>query len=221
MPGGMSIFNSRKLDIKGNNNIVVAVIDDKLFKLGQKEIRKLGKIKIHGNNNRIYIYLPLNQSNINITILSDDNVVSLGKACMFNDTNILMERGNSNYLYIGDNTYISEIHIYISAGAKCYIGKDCLISKGVQVWASDFHALMDNDTKQVINIPKDVLTIGNHCWIGANAIFTKRAKIPNNTVVANSAVVSKDFKETNAVIAGNPAKIVKHNIDWDKKIETY
>ena len=214
-------FNSRKLDVKGKNNIVAAVINDKLFKLGQKEIRKLGKIKIHGNNNRIYISLPLNQSNINITILSDDNVVNLGKNCMFNDTNILMERGNSNYLSIGDNTYISEIHIYISAGAKCYIGKDCLISRDVQVWASDFHALMDNDTKRVINIPKDILTVGDHCWIGANAIFTKRAKIPNNTVVANAAVISKDFRETNTVIAGNPAKIVKHNIDWDKKMEIY
>ncbi len=217
----MSIFGFNKFDIKGKNNIVVAVEDDKLFKLGRQEIGKLGKIKIHGNNNTIYVGLPLNPAHINITILSDNNVVKLGKNCIVNDTNILMERGNGNYLCIGDNTYIQEIHIYISAGAKCDIGKDCLISSNIQIWASDFHALIDKKTKQVINIPQDSVVIGDHCWIGANAILTKRAKIPNNSVVANSAVVSKAFYETNTVFAGNPAKIVKRNIDWDKKIEIY
>ena len=217
----MSIFGFNKFDIKGKNNIVVAVEDDKLFKLGRQEIRKLGKIKIHGNNNTIYVGLPLNPAHINITILSDNNVVKFGKNCMVNDTYILMERGNGNYLCIGDNTYIQEIHIYISAGAKCDIGKDCLISRNIQIWASDFHALIDKKTKQVINIPHDSVAIGDHCWIGANAILTKRAKIPNNSVVANSAVVSKAFYETNTVFAGNPAKIVKRNIDWDKKIEIY
>ena len=51
----MSIFGFNKFDINGKNNIIAAVVDDKLFKLGRQEIRKLGKIKIHGNNNRIYV----------------------------------------------------------------------------------------------------------------------------------------------------------------------
>lgn len=213
----MLCFN--RLNIKGKNNIVVAVKAGKLLKLGRKDVKKFGKIRICGNNNRIYIYDPINPSNVKITILSDNNVINIGQNCNLNDTNILMERGNDNQLHIGDNTYISKIHFYISAGAKCSIGQDCLISQDVQVWASDFHALLNNDTKEVINKPKDILTIGNHCWIGANVVFTKHAKVADNTVVANAAVVSKVFTETNTVIAGNPAMVVKRNIDWDKKME--
>ena len=46
-------------------------------------------------------------------------------------------------------------------------------------------------------------------------MITKDVIIPNNCVVGMGAVVTrKNFLE-NSVIAGNPAKIVKTNINWD------
>jgi len=36
------------------------------------------------------------------------------------------------------------------------------------------------------------------------------------------SVVTKPFEESNIILAGNPAKIVKRNINWDRRlIDTY
>jgi len=58
------------------------------------------------------------------------------------------------------------------------------------------------------------VTIGNHVWVGAHASILKGSVIPNNCVIATRSVITKVFNESHAVIAGIPAKIVKHNIDW-------
>ena len=46
-------------------------------------------------------------------------------------------------------------------------------------------------------------------------INLRYAKIPDNSIVAHSAIVTKPFEERNVVIAGNPAKIVKRGINWN------
>jgi len=51
--------------------------------------------------------------------------------------------------------------------------------------------------------------IGNDCFIGMNSIILKGTKIGNNLIVGAGSVVHKSFPD-NVIIAGNPAKIVKH-----------
>lgn len=58
--------------------------------------------------------------------------------------------------------------------------------------------------------------IGKDCKIGKNT------KISSNSIVAWNSVVNKKFDESNVVIAGNPATIVKRNINWDARdIQNY
>lgn len=54
--------------------------------------------------------------------------------------------------------------------------------------------------------------IGENCWIGSNVRICKGVTIGDNAVVAACSVVTKDVP-ANAVVAGNPAKIVKTNIE--------
>lgn len=56
------------------------------------------------------------------------------------------------------------------------------------------------------------IIIGENCWIGENARICKGVTIGDNAVVAANSVVTKDVP-ANAVAAGNPAKIVKTDID--------
>ncbi|WP_299991278.1 DapH/DapD/GlmU-related protein [uncultured Bacteroides sp.] len=51
-------------------------------------------------------------------------------------------------------------------------------------------------------------TIGNHCYIGTGAIIMEPVTIGNNVIIAAGAVVTKDIPD-NAVVAGNPAKVIK------------
>ena len=65
----------------------------------------------------------------------------------------------------------------------------------------------------------NTIHIGKHCWIGYGVTLLKNVTIPDNSIVGmNSFVINKQFDEPNVIIAGSPAKVIKHNIDWDRDI---
>lgn len=56
------------------------------------------------------------------------------------------------------------------------------------------------------------IKIGENCWIGSNVRICKGVTIGDNSVVAACSVVTKDVP-ANCIVAGNPAKVVKTDID--------
>lgn len=52
------------------------------------------------------------------------------------------------------------------------------------------------------------ITIGNHVWIGGNALIMPGVTIGNDVVVAAGAVVTKDVPD-GTMVAGNPAKVIR------------
>ena len=54
--------------------------------------------------------------------------------------------------------------------------------------------------------------IGTHCFIGCGAIIMPNIRLANHVVVAAGAVVTKDVP-ANCIVAGNPAKIIKTDIE--------
>ena len=69
---------------------------------------------------------------------------------------------------------------------------------------SDARAGIHSDHKPVI--------IGKNCWIGTNVRIQKGVTIGDNSIIAACSVVTKDVP-ANCIAAGNPAKIVKTDID--------
>ena len=57
--------------------------------------------------------------------------------------------------------------------------------------------------------------IGECCFIGAKSIILPGITIGNNSIIAAGAVVTKDVPP-NTIVAGNPAKIIKRNIQVGK-----
>ena len=56
------------------------------------------------------------------------------------------------------------------------------------------------------------IVIGKNCWIGTNVRICKGVKIGDNSVIGACSVVTKDVP-ANCIAVGNPARIVKTNID--------
>lgn len=54
-----------------------------------------------------------------------------------------------------------------------------------------------------------VATIGNNVSVGANVNVMGHVKIGNNVVIGAGSVVVKDIPD-NCIVAGNPARIIKH-----------
>ena len=69
---------------------------------------------------------------------------------------------------------------------------------------SDARSWGHSDHKPVI--------IGRNCWIGSDVRIQKGVTIGDNSIVAACSVVTKDVP-ANCIAAGNPARIVKTDID--------
>ena len=52
-----------------------------------------------------------------------------------------------------------------------------------------------------------------------NAVICKNTKIPNGCIIGVGSVVTKSIKEENSVLAGNPAKIVRKDIEWERQVK--
>ena len=78
----------------------------------------------------------------------------------------------------------------------------------------DGHAVQDITTGRYANLDFHELTIGDYVWCGRGAFITKNAQIPSHSIIGARAVVTKAFSEPHTAIAGNPAKIIKHGLNW-------
>lgn len=93
------------------------------------------------------------------------------------------------------------------------MGKDVLISWDTLLMDTDFHYVSKvGEIDDTVN-EKEII-IGNHVWIGCRATVLKGAALSDNCVVAAGSVVTKSFKETSALIAGNPAAIKRQGVEW-------
>ena len=92
-----------------------------------------------------------------------------------------------------------------------------MFSNSIRIWTTDGHSIIDSDSKKILNDTNGYVTIGDHCWVGEAVRITKNARIGNNCIIGGGAVACKDYKEDNCIIAGNPGKIVKRGISWDRK----
>jgi acetyltransferase-like isoleucine patch superfamily enzyme len=96
-------------------------------------------------------------------------------------------------------------------GGNTTIGEGILISRGVKIFDSDFHKVLDEDGNQT-NSTKP-MRIGDHVWIGLGAIILRGSQIGDGAVIsAGSVVMGKIKAGTNAI--GNPARSYS-NIQWE------
>lgn len=122
---------------------------------------------------------------------------------------------NSSKIAIGNNNKMcGKVHMGIVEGTSLTIGNDCLFSSEIYITSTDSHSIIDLNTNSRINPSKNV-TIGDHVWVGHRATIGKGVVVKSNIVVGGSTYVTKSIPETNVVVAGIPAKIVRRNIDWD------
>lgn len=104
------------------------------------------------------------------------------------------------------------------------IGKDTAIAQNVHITDNNTHPINPLDRRFMRHTPHGSdfrqpwhsssapVVIGENVWIGSNARICKGVSIGDNAIIAANSVVTKNVP-ANAVAAGNPAKIVKENID--------
>lgn len=193
--------------ISGKNNIINGNITIK------------HNIKIIGDNNTINLGSMNSDSNLDIRIYGQYNVINLGKLKEFYGKIIIGDKNNyveGCYISIGDDTSSNGIEIrLLEDKSKVAIGKDCMFSDDIRLYCTDFHCIVDNLGK-LLNPAKSII-IGDHVWLAHHVSILKNTKIADNSIIGLGSVVTKSFTQSNVIIAGSPAKIVKTNVNWNRK----
>ena len=94
---------------------------------------------------------------------------------------------------------------YFQALAQISIGRDVWIAQNVGIITANhdiYNPEKHSESKPVF--------IGDFCWIGMNSVILPNVSLGDHTIVGAGSVVTKSFPEGNVVIAGNPAKVIKH-----------
>lgn len=178
------LYLHEKVSIKGVNNI---------------EAR--GRIRIGVDYVGFLHKTDVTYLNINGKLKIDGNY-SIGRGCRFDiGQNAEVKIGNGGY--INANTNLIIMH-------KLTIGENCVISWNCQFLDEDFHSIEYAGKKA----SRNEIILGNNVWVGCGVYIYKGTVIADGCVVASNSVVRGEFNIKNAIIGGNPARVIKENIDW-------
>ncbi len=119
---------------------------------------------------------------------------------------------NKNLIKVGNGTYIGGAYLHALDSTSIEIGKGCLLSTEIDMRSGE-HPIYNLKDRRQYNYAKDI-KIGNHVWIGKRVQCLKGVEIADNSVIGAGSLVTKRFLETNIIVAGNPAKIIKTSINW-------
>ena len=111
---------------------------------------------------------------------------------------------------IGDGAYIGHF-LRLTAVNEVVIGDEAMIAD--RVYISDTNHIYDDVTvpikRQGLRDGRRV-EIGAGAWICIGAVIVGNVRIGRNAVVGANAVVTRDVPD-HTVVAGNPARIVRHH----------
>ncbi len=173
------------------------------------------KVKKSGRNNMVSIEEGSVCYNCTFVFRGNNNLVSVGENVYARNTEFWIEDDGNQIVIDKNSSLCGEIHLSCIEGTSIYIGEDCLFSSDIVIRTGDSHSILSLEGSRINR--SENITISNRVWIGHRVLIGKGVKLPEDTIVATGAIVTKSFKEANTVLAGIPAKVVKNHVKWEKQ----
>ncbi len=202
------IFNKIKIQkhlIRIKRKAKAKFYEGSLFKLdpSAKIILKNGNLKF-GNDR-----LAKTDSCSRLVMEKDAKLVTEGNFTFTYGADILIKENST--LVLGEGW--ANFGCQIRCGNKIVIGNGVTFGRNVLILDSDFHCIKD-ENGEVIN-PAEPVYIGDNVWLGHNVTVLKGVTIGEGAVCAAQSVVTRDVPP-HSIVAGNPAKVIKENITWER-----
>ena len=91
----------------------------------------------------------------------------------------------------------------LEIGADCIIAWDCFITD------SDWHK-MDGSVRT------EPVIIGDNVWISHGVSILKGSSIGSGSIIGAKSIVNSKFVTKNALIVGNPARVCRQGVKWER-----
>lgn len=182
----------------------------------RKKIKK-SKIKIKGDSNYLEVGDGAEIKNCEIRISGRNNKIVIGENVYVRSGKIYLLDADNQTITIGSNTTIEGAYFLVDENSSIIVGRDCMLSTDIILRTGDKHSILDSSTNKRINFSKNII-IGDRVWIGRSVQILKGSEINNDSIVGTNSLVTKAFSETNCILAGVPARIVKRSILWKREL---
>ena len=179
------------LKFKARNQVKIAKGNTVNF--GKKNRIRKCTVAIHGTGNTLTFEDGANLKGVHIELDGTNCEMIIGKRCV-----------------IGEGCYFSARE----KNTRLQIGDDCMFSRNVKLMTSDGHDILKAGER--IN-PANNVTIGNRVWLADGAVVLKGCTVGDGAIVGLNSVVTRDVA-ARSIAAGNPAKVVKEDIDWHEEL---
>ncbi|WP_201497411.1 acyltransferase [Psychrobacter arenosus] len=166
-----------------------------------------------GDSNQVIIGANGKFNNLKIDIRGNNNIVTISDKVKFSGQLLIV--GNGLRIEIGERT--TAIGCYVLARDRSVtIGSECMISRGIEIRATDVHKVYDIDSGERLNTATQDVIVGNHIWIAANVTISKNVQIADGCIIAAGSFVNKSVQTPNIMLAGTPAKIIREGVRWER-----
>lgn len=170
-------------------------------------------ITFNGTDNILFCGENLKLRNTSIRFNGSNSVVFLSNSRK--EYSLDVSINNNSVFYVGrDNYFNGALHVVISEEKNVVVGDNCLFSFGVWLRTADPHLIYSCETKERVNYSKSIF-VGDHVWIGQDAMLLKNSYIGSGSIVAAKALVAGKKIPSNESWGGNPARQLSRGIFWD------
>lgn len=175
------------------------------------------RVRSDGTGNVLELGNGTRLRNVVFNISGNNNLIKIDECCSVNDT-IFSTEENENQIWLKEgSTTTGGVSCSAIEGTKVIFGRDCMISRNIYIATGDGHGIIEINGKRN-NFSRDI-EIGDHVWIGYSSIINKGVTIPDNCIIAAGSVVCRSINSDvieNSMIGGNPARLIKRNINWTR-----
>lgn len=148
--------------------------------------------------------LPTQKSSIR---LRGGSLSFLGKARMSAGT-IIHVKGNMS---IGKD-FSSNKNAFLSCTSEVVIGDNVLLGWNCHILDDNGgHLVLYNGVKSKSD---GTIKIGNNVWLCSFSHLLAGADISDGSIVAYKSLLNKKIEEKNVMVAGSPAVVKRHNVEW-------